>query len=355
MTRVPTIYDVAALAGVSIATVSFAFGRPEKVSASTLQAVLDAARHLGYVPSARARGLASGRTGVLGLCSYDYVQFSAQVSSNKTDEHDVAQYPIFIDEVQRGVQLQSWRDGYALLVRGSVDGSAAHENESVMNDLATRVDGLAVFPKTVPMNVLERLSNRVPIVALSEAPEGPTKIGFVTVDNRIAMSELTNHLIDVHQSRTLAFVGSGSVDIDRRFEGFRLALKQAGLPAPGGPIGGEGKTPHAHQVEDVMRAVITRGRLPDAFVCATDQHAVVVLNTLAEARIAVPGRVAVTGFDDLLVGQFTQPSLTTVRQPMQDLGQEAVRLIVEALASPGSVPGRAILPTALIIRESCGC
>lgn len=352
---VPTIYDVAARAGVSIATVSFAFRRPEKVSAGTLQSVLEAARELGYVPSGHARGLASGRTGILGLCSYDYKQFSDQRPSNMTEGGDLAQYPIFIDEVQRGVQLQSWREGYALLVRGSVDGSATEQNESVMNDLATRVDGLAVFPKTVPLDVLVRLAKRVPVVALSEAPEEPTDIGFVTVDNRASMFELTNHLLSVHKIRKLAFVGSGSVDIDRRFLGFQLALTEAKVPLPEEPVGGEGKTPHAHQVRDVVRAVITGGALPDAFVCATDQHAVVVLDVLAEAGVPVPGRVAVTGFDDLLVGQYTQPSLTTVRQPMQELGTAAVRLIVKSLETPGSVPGSQILPTELIVRKSCGC
>ena len=104
-----------------------------------------------------------------------------------------------------------------------------------------------------------------------------------------------------------------------------------------------------------MRTVITSGELPDAFVCATDQHAVVVLDSLAAAGIAVPEQVAVTGFDDLLVGQYIRPSLTTVRQPMQQLGIAAVGLIMKSLEDRGSPPGSETLPTTLVLRSSCGC
>ena len=208
--RTPTIYDVAALAGVSIATVSFGVratvGEGQRRnppggagSSSTLGDVPMSSRRLGEV-----------EMGILGLRRTTDVQFSADPDvGDRRRSSTSSTTPSSSTRCNAGVQLQSWREGYALLVRGSVDGSAAQQNESVMNDLATRVDGLAVFPRTVPMEVLERLAQRIPVVALSEAPEGPTSIGFVTVDNRSAMFELTEHLLKVHGSRNLAFVDRG--------------------------------------------------------------------------------------------------------------------------------------------------
>src|SRR5689334_8853545 len=106
--RRPTMYDVAAQAGVSIATVSFAFTQPHRVRATTRAAVLAAAESLGYLPSGTARGLARGRTGVIGFYSYEYVQ--------ETDGSDLRHFPLYADEVQRGAQLECRSRGFALML-----------------------------------------------------------------------------------------------------------------------------------------------------------------------------------------------------------------------------------------------
>ena len=127
MARSPTVYDVAKRAGVSIATVSFAFGQPERVKNSTREAVLAAADALGYVPSGNARGLASGRTGALGLFSFDYLMDASgsppqtanepadrglAASTGEDPNEDFRLFPLYLDEVQRGFELECWRRGY---------------------------------------------------------------------------------------------------------------------------------------------------------------------------------------------------------------------------------------------------
>ncbi|TCO28154.1 regulatory LacI family protein [Kribbella steppae] len=110
MGRRPTVYDVAARAGVSTATVSFSFTQPDRVKKSTRELVLATAAAIGYVPSASARGLATGSAGALGLYSFDY-----QLDTS-AEETDLRHFPMYVDEVQRGVQLECRRRGYALML-----------------------------------------------------------------------------------------------------------------------------------------------------------------------------------------------------------------------------------------------
>jgi LacI family transcriptional regulator len=116
VTSRPTVYDVAERAGVSIATVSFAFRRPERVRPATRDAVLAAARELGYVPNAAARGLAQRRTAALGLYAYHYLL--PRPTDETEDDQFWRLFPLYVDEVQRGMELECWRRGYALMLGG---------------------------------------------------------------------------------------------------------------------------------------------------------------------------------------------------------------------------------------------
>jgi LacI family transcriptional regulator len=355
MGKAPTVYDVAERAGVSIATVSFTFTRPEKVASATRAAVLAAAHELGYVPNASARGLAKGRTGILGFWSYDY----GLVASAAPGEPPVGSgveplwdYPIFIDEVQRGFQLESWRRGYALLVHGG----RTEDGDLRIRETASRVDGLVALPRTVSPDVLRELARRIPIVAVSEAPDHDDGLSYVTSDNATAMNGLTAHLVESHCLHDLIFVGSGSPDFDSRFTGFHNALEEHGLPAPSAPLGGTGAARLARQSAPLVQELVSNGHLPQAVVCATDQHALVVMDALRRNGVEVPRQVAVTGFDGLQASAYAQPTLTTVRQPMQEMGRAAVGLIIELMGLPRSAPTqRRTLASKLLVRESCGC
>ena len=370
MRKRPTVYDVAQAAGVSIATVSFAFRQPERVRASTRHKVLEAARALSYVPSANARGLAHGRTGALGLYSFDMMTEavkteglgpenedpgpffgpdpSDQAFSDDADAEGFRVFPLYVDEVQRGFELECARRGQALLIGRGPGGAGAGAL-----DIASRVDGLAVFPGARSEEVIARLSRRLPVVAFA-VPPGLGELHRVRVDNRAGVEALTEHLVTVHGITDIGFVGALEMaDYVERFDGMRRALERLGLPSPSQVL-----DPTA-LVDDhpfaVVRALAAVGRLPRALMCASDQHALHLLGVLASLGVEVPGQVAVTGFDGVVAGRLCSPPLTTVRQPMEAMGRLAVDILVESLSAGEDTPVDRTLPIRMIVRGTCGC
>jgi DNA-binding LacI/PurR family transcriptional regulator len=363
--RRPTVYDVAERAGVSIATVSFTFRQPERVREATRAAVLVAARELGYVPSASARGLAKGRTGALGLYSFDLMLAGPQQGTDSPLESvsrdaigdlddlqddrdaDPRAFPLYVDEVQRGFELECWQRSQALLLSSGTGSGAS------VTDVAGRVDGLAVFPGPTPVDTLEHVARRIPVVAFSMPPVADG-LHHVTVDNRTGMRELVEHLVRDHGVRELGFVGRLTTpDYGERFAGFRDALEALGLPAPAEPTDPTDLAePHRFEV---VADLLGADRLPRALVCASDQLALAVLDLLAARGVPVPERVLVTGFDGILAGRLARPTLTTVRQPMAAMGRLAVQVLVRHAHSPAEQPESHRLPVRVVRRESCGC
>ena len=370
MRKRPTVYDVAQAAGVSIATVSFAFRQPERVRASTRHKVLEAAHALSYVPSANARGLAHGRTGALGLYSFDMMTEAGKTDgrgpdgddpgsffgpdpsdlafSDDADAEDFRVFPLYVNEVQRGFELECARRGQALLIGRGPGGAGAGAF-----DIASRVDGLAVFPGARSDEVIAQLSLRLPVVAFA-VPPGDGELHRVRADNQAGSAALTEHLVTEHGITDIAFVGALEMpDYVGRFDGMRRTLERLGLRAPAQVL-----DPTA-LVDDhpfaVVRALAAVGRLPRALVCASDQHAIELLELLASLGVDVPGRVAVTGFDGVVAGRLCSPPLTTVRQPMEAMGRLAVDILVESLSTDEGTPLDRTLPIRMIVRGSCGC
>ncbi|MGO4237791.1 LacI family DNA-binding transcriptional regulator [Pseudarthrobacter sp. YAF2] len=355
MVKGPTVYDVAERAGVSIATVSFAFSQPHRVKDSTRNTVLDAARALGYVPSASARGLAKGRTGALGLFSFDFLNFLPDSEGMKEDRaaavlapnDDCRLFPVWVDEVQRGVELESFSRGYALMIGGGNKASS----ERAVTDIAGRVDGLIIFPRTIPAEVTRRISARIPVLELSE-PSHDDGLHHVTVDNADGIQQLMDHLIGVHGFRKLVFVSIPNVETQARYDAFAAALSARGLDVPPAI---ESRPGASGVTADLIAELREYGSLPDCFVCANDEEAIVVMEALKAAGISIPGQIAVTGFDGVVAGRLVSPALTTVRQPMELMGRTAVEILVDAISQPASPLVERQLPVRLVVRESCGC
>ena len=183
MARV-TVYDVAEKAGVSTATVSFAFRHPDKVKDDTKAKVLRVAEELGYVPSGNARSLAKGRTGTLGMYAFDMLLERPQGSNLEDDWPDVSPrsidepldgdepnvlvYPLYVDEVLRGFELECWKSGKGMLM-----GAASKKNDHrSVTDIAGRVDGLALMPSgyndTLPLSMLAKT---IPLVMVGVGDE----------------------------------------------------------------------------------------------------------------------------------------------------------------------------------------
>ena len=343
----PTVYEVAELAGVSTASVSRVLAGNDRVRPETRAKVLAAVAELGYVPSGAAQNLANRRTGVLGLC------FPDPVGDQDIVESDTVYW---YDEVIRGMERSARRSGFAVLI------AASHESddENMVTMVASRCDGLAVLAHTVPSDTLERLAQRMPVIMLA-APRGPeardsstSRLDHLSVANRGGAYELTAHLLDVHGYRDVRFVaGPDSPDSASRFEGFRAAMAERGLPVPEQPgLVGDFTTAGGRRV---VSRLLASGSVPRALVCVNDQTAVGAMAALRQAGVSVPDEVAVAGFDGIQLGQHLRPSLTTVVQPMHAFGAEAVRLLRDRIAD-NSLPGRDIeLAVRLEPRASCGC
>ncbi|MFC8598589.1 LacI family DNA-binding transcriptional regulator [Isoptericola sp. NPDC057191] len=377
MAKAPTVYDVAQRAGVSIATVSRVLRRPDDVRESTRTVVHEAIHELGYVPSGAARGLAARSTGVLGLCFPDVdgiddladlpdpvrVGEAVEVVRDVGGRATARWSNLYLGEVMRGAELEAWRTGHAVMI-GVARGLRRAE---AVNELAGRVDGLAVLAKSVPDDLLAHIARRVPVVVMAGPPQDDA-YDHISVDNRAGTRALVDHLVAEHGIRDLAFVGGpfDSPDAHERFQGFRDALTAAGLEAPDEPAARSDFTRDGARTlaRRMLQSHVTgRGRsggetgsaLPRALVCSNDQTALGFLDVLTEAGVDVPGDVVLTGFDGIDATQASMPRLTTVSQPMVELGRAAVELLRSRLADPGSPAATVNLPVRVLLRESCGC
>ncbi|MFZ4188559.1 LacI family DNA-binding transcriptional regulator [Streptomyces pseudogriseolus] len=350
MSTAPTVYDVAERSGVSIATVSRVYRNPDSVRAQTRERVLAAARDLGYVPSGNARGLASRSTGVLGLCFPDY-------ADPDTDAEDDDAAMLYSDQIIRGMERAARRHGYALLIAASLKGGP----ESLVAKVAGRVDGFAVLARTVHTEELEGISRRRPVVMLAgprEEGDHLDHLDHIEVANFDGQRELTRHLVEDHGLRRLAFVGSAeeSPDVEARFQGFLAACRAAGVDAPDEPAVRAVMMTQAEGARAADALCDQDGGPPQVLVCANDQMAVGALHALERRGLAVPDDVAVTGFDGIPLGRLVRPTLTTVRQPMLRMGEEAVELLVRRLnGTPDADPVSLMLPVTVARRASCGC
>lgn len=335
-----TIRVVAERCGVSTTTVSRVMQDPSFGATRTRLRVLKAAADLGWVPNGAARGLASHKAGIIGLLFPDLGQ------SGAAEE----QSPLYVDEVIRGAERVATLAGEAVLI------AAVREapRRALAYSVASKVDGLVIMARSLSEKDVTAIARSVPVVLLATKP-GRRALDHVAVDNRAGAREVTAHLIGTHGYRDLAFVSgpAGSPDSAERFAGFCEALTSAGIPVPAQPAAEGGFTEEGGA--KAMRHLLSEGRRPRAVVFGNDEMAIGALGVLRETSLEVPGDVAVSGFDDIAIARHVSPMLTTVRQPMRELGEQAVQLLFSRLRDPASSRRGVLLSTHLVVRESCGC
>nr|CAA9312378.1 MAG: Transcriptional regulator, LacI family [uncultured Nocardioidaceae bacterium] len=324
----PTIYAVAEQANVSISTVSRVLRGSAPVNPATRERVLTAVAQLGYTPSRSARSLAEGRHAAHGIL---FPGLSG---------------PYFA-EVVLGYEEVAAELGRSVLVV-CTHGRAAIRDKAV--DLASRVDGMVVLGRAVGDEVIaDLLSRRLPLVLLGHDPvEAADSINAENTDSAYA---LAMHLVGDHGYRSLAFLGDtrGSFDTSQRWEGFRRALLEAGVPVSAPtpcPLDEDGGR---HAAEQLLRE-----NPPRALACANDEIALGAIGAAERLGLRVPEDLAITGWDDVMAARHSRPGLTTVRQPMRELGSMAARWLHERLSTNSLAPRHEVLPTQLVIRASCG-
>jgi LacI family transcriptional regulator len=336
-----TIYEVARASGFSTATVSRVMHNGTGFSVTTKQSVLAAAAELGWVPNHSARSLARRRTGIIGLL---FPEFGVEDGTE-------SESPLFVDQVIRGAERAAALAANAILIAAT----SGNEGAELARSVAGKVDGLVVLSGSLSDKELTAMAERVPVVVLA-THSARRRLDFVESDNRGGSSAVTEHLLVTHRHRDLAFVAGPprSPDSRERFVGFCAALADAGVPAPNAPDahGGFTEAGGASAVEELLAR---RRTPPRAIVFGNDEMAIGGLAVLRSRKLRIPGDVAVTGFDDIASARHVRPTLTTVRQPMRDLGETAVRTLLARLGDRDAPRQRVMLPTELVVRASCGC
>jgi LacI family transcriptional regulator len=326
-----TIYEVAKHAGVSIATVSRVHSGDGPVATTTRERVVRSIEELDYRPHPSARSLAARRHDAHGIVFPD-------LSGP------------YYSAVIHGFEGKAVEDRRSVLILGTHGRSTA---DDLVQDLAARCDGLVIMGRTVPDNVVARLSRQgLPIVLLARPPVNGADT--VRSENRSSAADIVRHLFD-HGLDDLAFVGNpgSSPDAAERWAGFEDAwLERHPTPAPAAVVSEFTEAGGHAAVGDLLDA---RERLPSALVCANDEIAIGAMRAIRDRGIDVPDRIAVTGWDDIPVASIVAPSLTTVRQPMRKLGATAAALLEERITGARIEPRHVLLPTSLVVRTSCGC
>jgi LacI family transcriptional regulator len=362
----PTIYDVARAAGVSIASVSRVLNGRRNPREETRDRVLQAVAELGFVPDGAARALSVRLKEVVGVV-VRRPQLSPATEGVFAAEDENLQFP---DMINRGMELVAQRYSYDLLIR-SVD---LHESDGRrIFALARKSDGLILHDQVMEPEQLIRLGRQIPVVTIACYPT-PTTVN-VRSDNEAGMACLVRHLARDHDYRSIAYLSGhpDSPDNLARLAAMERLAAETGVEFRYGPQW-QGDYSAAGGARVIDRLLAGGGTLPRAIVCGNDQTAIGVLHALARRRIDVPGQVAVCGFDDIPVARHLYPRLTSVRQPIQDLGAvafETLHAMIGASAAVGVGPGAGVggaaaadseprgrdivLPTRLNLRESCGC
>jgi LacI family transcriptional regulator/LacI family repressor for deo operon, udp, cdd, tsx, nupC, and nupG len=319
-----SIRDVAARAGVSPATVSRVFTRPDAVAADTRNRVMAVAEELRYAPNPVARSLAQGRTGNIGIVVPDIANsFSAVIT--------------------KAVQREARRDGYTLFVAGSDE--IAQDEERWARAMATQVDGLLLASPQMPDDALVELAAITPLVVTNRLLDG---IPAVFTDAYAATVHAVEHLHALGHRTVVYLAGPDGYSNDVRQRGFRDACTQLGLASEElGPF-------HARFTAGVRAADLVLATDATGVVAYNDEVAVGVLNRLADRGVRVPDDLSVVGFDDTLLAEMVTPRLTTVRIPAAAAGAAAVGMLLDLIGGrPVAVP-RLELEGELVVRSSTG-
>jgi LacI family transcriptional regulator len=344
----PTIYDVARAAGVSIASVSRVLNGHRNPRQETRDRVLQAVAELGFVPDGAARALSARLKEVVGVV-FRRVPWGETSEGAFAEEDESLQ---FTDVINRGIEIAAQRRGYNLLI-GSVDVDEHDAHRRIMT-MARKSDGLILHDRVLEPSRLVQLSRHVPVVTMAGVATQTT--ANVRGDNGTGMTELARHLIGDHGYTTIAYVAGHADSPDNIAR--RLALAEqaasAGVLFIEGPDW-QGNYLASGGAKVVSRLLADGVRLPRALVCANDQTALGAMYALAQHGIDVPGDVAVTGFDDIPVARHLRPQLTTIRQPIADLGATAFEVLRSMIGNREPAGRDIVLPTRLMRRESCGC
>ena len=327
----PTIYDVARLADVSIATVSRLLNGTGQIAPSTRLAVEAAVRQLDYQPNRIARSLATKSTQTIALLLPEITNpfYGALVS---------------------GIEQRTLELGYTMLLCTTA-GDVVRE-ELYLNLLRSKqVDGALVDGLVLPADRIARfVADGFPIVCL-DRDVASAMVPLVQVDNCLGARMATEHLIELGHTRIAHVAGAAELGISgERVEGYQAALRAAGLEPDPELVAVGGFTEDGGY--EAARTLFARAARPTAVFAANDLSAIGVLEAIVETGLRVPEDVSVVGFDDLRLAAYTTPPLTTIHQPAREIGERATSLLLDLTKGKKVRRLRHLLEPELVVRRS---
>ena len=332
----PRIADVARAAGVSKTAVSFAFNSPERLNPETAERILEVADELGYRPHPVARMLTQRRTGTIGILT---PQALSVVFSNP-----------FFSLFNEGVAAAAESSGHALLFFSPLHGSLARAVGR------STVDGFVAVGLPEGHPEIEQIQRAGLPTILVDSTAFPAH-GSVLVDDETGARLAAEHIVGLGH-RNVLVVGveppapmtrhSPDGVMGRRLGAYRDALSSAGIDLVDervlvGPASIDGGV-------TCLRRAWEDGLRPTAILAMSDAMAIGVMHAAEEFGLSIPRDLSVVGFDDIDIARYTNPPLTTIRQPVRRKGEEAVRLLLAQLDQHPAAPERVMLPTRLIVR-----
>ncbi|MEU2265580.1 LacI family DNA-binding transcriptional regulator [Streptomyces olindensis] len=328
----PVMADVARLAGVSKQTVSRVLNDHPAVRPETREAVLDAMRTLGYRPSRSARSLASGRTRMLGVISFDAARYGPA-------------------SILTAINTAAQEAGY--LVSSIALDTADHDTvvEAVNRLSAEGADGvIAIAPQLwVGRALAETTDLGTPLVVLENSLDDSTPL--VTGDSRTGARKATEHLLGLGHATVWHIAGpTGWTSADHRLGAWQATLRAAGAAVPA-PLVGDWSADSGYELG---RRLARRPEVTAVFA-SNDQMALGLLHALHESGRSVPGDVSVVGYDDIPEAAHFLPPLTTVRTDFAEIGTRSLRLLLDRIDGPGERPRvDTLVPVDLVVRASSG-
>jgi LacI family transcriptional regulator len=323
-----TIADVATEAGVSVATVSKVINGRYGVAAATSARVKEVIEQLGYESSLVARSLRSHRTNVIGILVNDFEAFST--------------------ELLKGAALAVHGTGYEMVVysgSGRSQDDVGWERRYLSRLAGTLTDGIILVTPTVV-----DVAHGLPLVAV-DPHTGSSGIPTVISDNFAGAVAATDHLVGLGHRR-IGFLG-GRPDLEsarQREQGFRHAMTAAGIDVDPELVAVGGYT--LETAEEPAHKLLGMDDPPTAVFAANDLSAIETIEIAQSRGLRVPDDLSVVGFDNVPESALTDPPLTTIDQSIQQMGFEAVRLLLTMVEEPEQPAVHVTLPTELVVRQS---
>lgn len=326
-----TIYDVAEKAGVSIATVSKVINNTGRISEKTRKKVMQIMDELEYQPSVVASALSGKSTFTLGLTLPDLAN------------------PYFA-ELARAIEDQGRKHGFNVFIC-STDNDADKEEEYYQLFMKKRVDGIIMVSRDKQNVVVKKiLSEKVPLVMIArEIFSAP--VTSVMVDDYYGGMQAGQHLLQQgHQNIAVIVENLTELGSKERLRGCVDAMKEAQLELDPQLVIEGGYTLESGKA--AMKQLLQQKQRPTAVFACNDILAIGAIQAVREGGLKVPDDISIVGYDNTILATIIDPPLTTVAQPMQEIGERSVALLVQQIQSKETVRQRVLLMPDLVVRQS---